>query len=82
LNGNLLSLTRTILSLTLAFAASTPLSARVQDAGGRAAVKAPPREITIDLARAQRPLDRFFDLSIGSDFPGTLIRADRIFPAR
>jgi xylan 1,4-beta-xylosidase len=36
----------------------------------------PPREITIDLARAERPVDRFFDLSIGADYPGTLIRAD------
>ena len=77
MNGNRLSLRRTILSLTLTFAASTPLFASAQNADGRtAATEAPPREITIDLARAQRPLDRFFDLSIGSDFPGTLIRAD------
>jgi xylan 1,4-beta-xylosidase len=34
------------------------------------------REIVLDLARAGRPLDRFFDLSVGSDYPGTLIRAD------
>lgn len=40
------------------------------------AAEPPPREITVDLARAERPLDRFFDLSIGSDFPGTLIRPD------
>lgn len=40
------------------------------------AAEATPREITVDLARAQRPLDRFFDLSVGSDFPGTLIRPD------
>jgi xylan 1,4-beta-xylosidase len=40
------------------------------------AAEAPLREITVDLARAERPLDRFFDLSIGSDFPGTLIRPD------
>ena len=37
---------------------------------------APTREITIDVARAERPLDRFFDLSIGADYPGTLIRPD------
>jgi xylan 1,4-beta-xylosidase len=36
----------------------------------------PVREISIDVARAQRPVDRFFDLSIGADYPGTLIRAD------
>jgi xylan 1,4-beta-xylosidase len=35
-----------------------------------------PREIAIDLSRAQRPLDRFFDLSIGADYPGTLRRPD------
>jgi len=32
------------------------------------------RHIEIDVARAARPFDRFFDLSVGSDFPGTLIR--------
>jgi xylan 1,4-beta-xylosidase len=35
-----------------------------------------PRQITVDLARAERPLDRFFDLSIGADYPGTLMRPD------
>jgi xylan 1,4-beta-xylosidase len=35
-----------------------------------------PREIVIDLERAERPLDRFFDLSIGADYPGTLRRPD------
>jgi xylan 1,4-beta-xylosidase len=47
------------------------------------AVKAPAqspnpatRHIDLDIAQATKPLDRFFDLSIGSDFPGTLIRDD------
>ena len=35
-----------------------------------------PRLITVDVAKADRPLDRFFDLSVGSDYPGTLIRPD------
>jgi len=35
-----------------------------------------PRTITIDLDTARRPLDRFFNFSIGSDYPGTLIRED------
>jgi xylan 1,4-beta-xylosidase len=35
-----------------------------------------PRKIEIDVSHAQQPLDRFFDLSVGSDYPGTLIRAD------
>ena len=34
------------------------------------------RRIGLDVAQATRPLDRFFDLSVGSDFPGTLIRDD------
>ncbi len=35
-----------------------------------------PRRIDVDVAKAAKPLDRFFDLSVGSDFPGTLIRND------
>lgn len=35
-----------------------------------------PRMIDVDVARADQPVDRFFDLSVGSDFPGTLIRPD------
>jgi xylan 1,4-beta-xylosidase len=38
--------------------------------------KPAPRVITIDIAKASKPVDRFFDLSVGSDFPGTLIRPD------
>ena len=34
------------------------------------------RRIELDVAQAKEPLDRFFDLSVGSDFPGTLIRDD------
>jgi len=34
------------------------------------------RHIDLDLAREAKPLDRFFDLSVGSDYPGTLIRDD------
>ncbi|WP_019832749.1 GH39 family glycosyl hydrolase [Sphingomonas sp. PR090111-T3T-6A] len=34
------------------------------------------RAIDIDVARAQKPVDRFYDLSVGSDYPGTLIRPD------
>ena len=33
-----------------------------------------PRSITIDIAKASRPLDRFFNFSVGSDYPGRLIR--------
>jgi xylan 1,4-beta-xylosidase len=35
-----------------------------------------PRQIDLNVAKATKPFDRFFDLSVGSDFPGTLIRSD------
>ena len=35
-----------------------------------------PREIPIDVARAGTPVDRSWDISVGSDFAGTLARAD------
>jgi xylan 1,4-beta-xylosidase len=38
--------------------------------------KPPARVIEIDAARAEKPLDRFFDLAVGADYPGTLIRED------
>jgi xylan 1,4-beta-xylosidase len=34
------------------------------------------RHIDLDVAQAAKPLDRFFDLSVGSDYQGTLIRDD------
>ncbi|TFI59094.1 beta-xylosidase [Sphingomonas parva] len=37
---------------------------------------APPRIIEIDVAKAGDPINRFFDLSVGADYPGTLIRPD------
>jgi xylan 1,4-beta-xylosidase len=55
--------------LFTAWAALASLSAPVTAA-------APTRSIDIDVARAGPPLDRFFDLSVGSDFPGTLRRPD------
>lgn len=38
--------------------------------------KPAPRTIVVDAAQASKPLDRFFDLSVGADYPGTLIRDD------
>ena len=40
------------------------------------APRPPMRHIQLDVARASKPFDHFFDLSVGSDFPGTLIRED------
>jgi xylan 1,4-beta-xylosidase len=36
----------------------------------------PPRRILADISSTSGPVDRFFDLSVGSDYPGTLIRDD------
>lgn len=36
----------------------------------------PVRHIEADLAQARGPVDHFYDLSVGSDYPGTLIRDD------
>lgn len=38
--------------------------------------QSPGRAITLDISDARRPVDHFFDLSVGSDYPGTLIRND------
>ena len=35
-----------------------------------------PRQIIADVSNPSGPVDHFFDLSVGSDFPGTLIRDD------
>jgi xylan 1,4-beta-xylosidase len=34
------------------------------------------RQVIVDIKDSAGPVDRFFDLSVGSDFPGTLIRED------
>ena len=36
------------------------------------------RSIAIDIAKTTGPVDRFFDLSVGSDYPGTLIRPENM----
>ena len=38
--------------------------------------QAPSRTIVVNLDQPTGPVDRFFDLSVGSDYPGTLIRDD------
>lgn len=35
-----------------------------------------PRVIAVDMAKTNGPVDHFFDFSVGSDYPGTLIRED------
>lgn len=58
-------------SLGLAFAAIVTLAVP-----GSAAAQEAARSIDLDMARAGGAVDRFFDLSIGSDYPGTLVRDD------
>ncbi|PZR33277.1 beta-xylosidase [Caulobacter segnis] len=36
----------------------------------------PARVLSVDVGKPQGPIDRFYDLSVGSDYPGTLIRDD------
>ena len=52
------------------FVASSALSLTAQ------LQQAPPRTIVLDVKGPAEPVDRFFDLSVGSDYPGTLIRDD------
>ncbi|MCP8890676.1 GH39 family glycosyl hydrolase [Sphingomonas faeni] len=51
------------------------LGAGVLAAAGAGAQTAP-RQISVDVATADRPLDPFYKMSVGSDYPGTLMRAD------
>jgi xylan 1,4-beta-xylosidase len=37
-----------------------------------------PRQVQLDLSRATSPVDRFFDLSVGADYPGTTGRAENL----
>jgi xylan 1,4-beta-xylosidase len=52
----------------LAFPCALPVIARVQ--------QVPARHIVVNIGAPAGPIDRFFDLSVGSDFPGTLLRPD------
>ena len=36
------------------------------------------RQVHLDLTRATAPIDRFFDLSVGADYPGTTGRAENL----
>ena len=58
------------LSISVIFAASSALSLAAQSQ------QAPSRTIVVNLDQPTGTVDRFFDLSVGSDYPGTLIRDD------
>jgi len=61
---------------TLLASAVALVSASLFPVAGQAAEGA--RTIAIDLQAPTTPRDRFYDLSIGSDYPGTLLREDSL----
>ena len=65
---------RTHLALTLLVGASFSSMASSYACAQEASVL--PRSIVVDVSKAGAPVDHFYDLSVGSDFPGTLIRSN------
>ncbi|XHS77370.1 beta-xylosidase [Burkholderiaceae bacterium UC74_6] len=67
--------------LSLPHSLRCPLAAALLTLGlGAGSHAAPPtaREVTLDRAAADKPMDRFFDLSVGADFPGTTGRPENM----
>ena len=60
----------------LAALACTALLASSNLSNRAHAQAATPRMIVVDLQDSAGPIDHFFDLSVGSDYPGTLLRRD------
>ena len=68
-------------TIALAALLAVPGAGFAQSAAGPATIAAAPepasvRRIDLDLAQATAPVDRFFDLSVGSDYSGTMMRPD------
>lgn len=59
------------LAILLAAFTTAPAHAQASD-GGQV------RVIDVDISKAGQPLDRSFNLSVGSDYPGTLIRPESL----
>jgi len=72
--GNLARLSRRALC-ALAVSAAVALPAMAQTAPQ-------PRVVQVDATKANAPVDRFFDLSIGADYPGTTIRDENLAQLR
>ena len=67
--------------LLLSLSMLRPLAATLLSFGLFAAAHAAPpdaRAVTLDRAAAARPVDRFFDLSVGADYPGTTGRPENL----
>lgn len=71
-----LRLPAAVMAGLLAMAAAQPLLARPLPSTPSATTQ--PRRIDVDLQQAGAPMDKAFDLSVGSDFAGTLSRADSL----
>jgi xylan 1,4-beta-xylosidase len=71
---------RTLLGAALALATASPFFATCTAFAANAGAGA--RAIAIDLKAPTTPRDRMADLSIGSDYPGTLIRDDSLAQLR
>jgi xylan 1,4-beta-xylosidase len=72
-------MTRSTLPLPLSIL--RPLAAALAVVGLCATAPAAPaadRQVTLDLAAASAPVDRFFDLSVGADYPGTTGRPENL----
>jgi xylan 1,4-beta-xylosidase len=65
--------------LGMAFAAAAACAmAPASAAQPQLAAEAQSRHIEVDLRKAAGPLDRSFNFSVGSDYPGTLIRPESL----
>jgi xylan 1,4-beta-xylosidase len=61
-------------TITLNACATVPAAAPSSEA----AALPPPRRVSVDVGAPTTPRDHFVDLSVGSDYPGTLIRDDSL----
>lgn len=67
--------------LLLPLSALRPLAAALLSMGLCATAHAAPpaaRQVSLDRAAASQPVDRFFDLSVGADYPGTTGRPENL----
>lgn len=64
---------RAVMRIAIAAAPLLPAAAQAQTSQPAAT-----RTIEVDVRSAGAPLDRSFDLSVGADYPGTLIRKDSL----
>ncbi len=54
------------------------LALSITAAGSTGAASPAPRQVELDRSRAAAPVDRFFDLAVGADYPGTTGRPENL----